>query len=95
MISILPLQKMTSSNNEVTQLEAWLQKVKAEKATEKAAAEAKRIAEEKAAAEAKRVEEWRQAELEERRRAVATTKAQEEAEGRQIVEELVAAAVVK
>ena len=102
---------MMSSSDEVAQLEAWLQKVKADKAackaTEKAAAEAKRIAEEKVAAEvkriaeekaaveAKRVEERRQAELEERRWAVATAKAQEEAEGRWIAEELVVAAAAK
>ena len=41
---------MTSSSDEVAQLEARLQKVKA---VEKAAAEAKRITEEKVAAEAK------------------------------------------
>ena len=60
---------MTSSDDKVAQLEAQLQKVKAEKATckatEKAAAEAKRIAEEKAAVEAKWVEERRRVELEE------------------------------
>ena len=44
MISILLLQKMTSSSNEIAQLEAQLQKVKAKKAARKAA--------EKAAAEA-------------------------------------------
>ena len=53
---------MTSSNDEVAQLEAQLQKAKAEraawKAVEKAAAEAKRVAEMKAAAE---VEERRKA----------------------------------
>ena len=65
-----------SSDDEVTKLEAQLQKAKAERATrkaaeewriaeEKAAAEAKRIAEEKAAAEARRVEERRRVELEE------------------------------
>ena len=58
---------------------------------EKAAAEAKRITEEKAAVEAKRVEERRRAELEERQRAVAAAKVWEEAEGRRIVEGLVAA----
>ena len=47
---------MTSSDDKVVQLEAQLQKAKAKraarKATEKAAAEVKRVAEEKAAAEA-------------------------------------------
>ena len=90
---------MTYSDDEVAQLEARLQKVKAEKAArkavEKAAAEAKRIAEEKAAAEAKRAEERRRVELEEQRQAVAAAKAREEAEGRQIAEELVAAAAAK
>ena len=54
---------MMSSSDKVTQLEAQLQKVKAEKAackaTEKAAVEVKRITEEKAAMEAKQVEEQR------------------------------------
>ena len=59
-----PPQKMTSSSDKVTQLEAQFQKVKAEKAARKAAEKAKRSAEEKAAAEAKRVEERRRAELE-------------------------------
>ena len=84
-----------SSSDEVAQLEAQLQKVKAEKAackaTEKAAVEAKRIPEEKAAAEVKRVaeekaamkrvEEQRQAELEERWRLMAAAKAWAEVEG--------------
>ena len=87
---------MMSSSDKVAQLEAQLQKVKAEKAAckgaekgvveakriteEKAAAEVKQIAEEKVAAEAKHVEEWRQVELEERRRLMAAVKAQAEME---------------
>ena len=54
---------MMSSSNEVAQLEAQLQKVKAKRAAcmaaEKAGVEAKRIAKEKAAMEAKQVEERR------------------------------------
>ena len=95
-----------SSDDEVAKLEAQLQKPKAERAVwkaaeerqiakERAAAEVKRIAKEKAAVEARQVEERRRAELEERWRAVATVKAWEEAEGRQIVEGLVAAAAAK
>ena len=75
------------SDDEVTKLEAQLQKAKAERAAwkvveewriaeEKAAAEAKKIAEEKAAVEVRRVEEWRRAELEEQQRVMAAVKAQ-------------------
>ena len=51
----------------------------------------KRIAEEKAVAEVRWVEEQRRAELEERRRVMVVAKVWEEAEGCQIMEELMAA----
>ena len=109
MVSILPLQKMMSSNDEVTQLEAQLQKVKADKATwkaaeeqqvaaEKVAIEARRVAKEKVAAEVRQVEEeWRRVELEECQKVMAAAKAQAvEAEAQWLAEEkLVAAAAVR
>ena len=70
MISILPVLKKSnmSSDEEITQLEAQLQKARADKARWKAEAkvvEEQQVAEEKAAAEAKKVtkskavaEEW-------------------------------------
>ena len=67
MISILPLSRM-SSDDKVAQLEAQLQKAKANraawKAAEKVVVEAKQVTEEKAGAEAKQVAKEKVAEAE-------------------------------
>ena len=93
MISILPPQKMTSSDDEVAQLEAQLQKARAKKAAWKAV-EAKRVAEEKAVAEVRCVEEeQRRVELQERWSTMAVVKVwTEEAEEHWVAEEELAAA---
>ena len=103
MISILPLQKTMSSDDKVAQLEAQLQRARAERAARKAAeerqiaaemvvVEAKWVAEEKAAAEVRQVEEeQRVAELKERRKALTAAKARaKEATAHWITEEKVA-----